>query len=457
MPFTKCVSTLYLLLNGAYANKNRTASSNSTEVTLKLLLPRRLLSTSPEISWDRSKCTTTTFIDRAMAVRAGPQKKVLVTGAAGFIGSHVAEFTVDVLGWKTIAVDDLSGGFQQNIPKNATFVEVDLKRPAAVAALFKQYGPFDYVYHLAAYAAESLSHFIRRFNYRNNLEASVSLINQCVLNKVKTVVFTSSIASYGAPEIRPFIEETPQQPEDPYGISKLAVEFDLKAAHEMFGLEFVVFWPHNVYGPRQSIADKFRNAIAIFMNQIMHNEPMTIFGDGETQSGFSYIDDVAPFIAMSPEVPEAKQQGFFVGSDKYYTINEVAKQTAKAMSSQFRVNHLEARKEVVDAWASHDKLRCFFNPPPPVTLDVGLARTAEYAKSIGSFEPTGFTDIEVWEHMPASWVTALKKWEENAPPKTEHMRHSTHGLRGHRMHNIPGSLIGGHSEQVTAIQKEQSY
>ena len=118
MPFTKCVSTLYLLLNGAYANKNRTASSNSTEVTLKRLLARRLLSTSPEISWDRSKCTTTTFIDRAMAVRARPRKKVLVTGAAGFIGSHVAEFTVDVLGWKT-AVDDLSGGFNK-ISRKAT-------------------------------------------------------------------------------------------------------------------------------------------------------------------------------------------------------------------------------------------------------------------------------------------------------------------------------------------------
>ena len=116
--------------------------------------------------------------------------------------------------------------------------------------------------HTHTRAAEGLSHFIRRFNYRNNLEASVSVINQAVLSKsVKCIVFTSSIASFGAPpkEWLPMIEETPQHPEDPYGVSKLAVELDLKAAKEMFDMDFVVFRPHNVFGPKQNIADKFRN------------------------------------------------------------------------------------------------------------------------------------------------------------------------------------------------------
>ena len=404
---------------------------------------RRLAAAPPELSWDRSKCATTSFVDRTLATRASSKRRVLVTGAAGFIGSHVADFLSAILGWDVVCVDDLSGGTKLNLPKNSTFVNVDLKRPQAVAHLFKEHGPFDYVYHLAAYAAEGLSHFIRRFNYRNNLEASVSLINQCVLYKVKTIVFTSSIASYGSPATKPFVEETPQQPEDPYGISKLAVEMDLKAAHQMFGLNFVVFRPHNVYGPRQNIADKFRNAIGIFMNQIMHNEPMTLFGDGKQTRAFSYIDDVAPFIAMAPEVPEALQQGFFVGTDQVFSVKDLGEATAKAMGVEPQFKHLEARNEVVDAYASHEKLRCFFNPPPSVTLEVGLARTAEYVKTIGSFEPTGFTDIEVWEKMPPSWVEALKKWEAEAPKKD----HPKHPL-GHR--------AAGHHGGAHAFEKERA-
>jgi UDP-glucose 4-epimerase len=425
---------------GKGIHPNTTTTTVTATANTVRHVTRRLLAAdaSPQISWNRNLCTSVSFVERVLALRRGPKRRVLVTGAGGFIGSHVAEFLSEILGWETIAVDDLSGGFKRNIPKNATFVNVDLKRPQAVAHLFDNHGPFDYVYHLAAYAAEGLSHFIRRFNYRNNLEASVSIINQCVVHKVKTIVFTSSIAAYGAPTVKPFIEELPQHPEDPYGISKHAVELDLKAAHEMFGLNFVVFRPHNVYGPRQNIADKFRNAIGIFMNQIMHDEPMTIFGDGKQTRGFSYIDDVSPFIAVSPEVPEALQQGFFVGSDTAYSVNDLANAVAKAMGVPSNLKHLEARNEVADAYASHEKLRCFFNPPPPVALEVGLARTAQYAKSIGKFEPTGFTDIEVWDKMPPSWVVALKKWEAEAPAKLTkpHTGHA-HARRG------VGGLGGG--------------
>ena len=123
---------------------------------------------------------------------------------------------------------------------------------------------------------------------------------------VARFVFTSSIAAFGAvedPSELPMTEATPQRPEDPYGIAKHAFELDLRAAGRMFGLPFTIFRPHNVYGPRQNIADKFRNAVGIFMNQVLRGEPLSIFGDGQQTRCFSYIDDVAPIIAASVLYP----------------------------------------------------------------------------------------------------------------------------------------------------------
>lgn len=432
----------------------------------------------PPSHWNRTSCESLSFMDRVRALRRGARKRVLVTGGAGFIGSHVAEFTSRGLNWETIAADDLSGGFTRNVPPGCTFVNVDLKDPEAVAQLFRVHGPFDYVYHLAAYAAEGLSHFIRRYNYRNNLEASVSLINQAVLSKTKAFIFTSSsatarpdparscqpepaallsptnmtlrmrsnhhpspplqrtrsggvspsrrlasrplllttccaVAAFGVPDTLPIVEETLPHPEDPYGISKFAVELDLKAAKHMFGMDFIVFRPHNVYGPRQNTADKFRNAIGIFMNQIMSGEPMTIFGDGSQTRGFSYIDDVAPLIALSPATPGARNEAFFVGSDQEYSVLHLSHAVSRAMGKPHNVQHLAQRKEVAYAYACHAKLRCFFNPAPVTSLHKGLARTVEYARTLGKLTPTGFEDIEVWDRMPPSWVTALEQWSKS--------------------------------------------
>ena len=333
---------------------------------------------------------------------------MLVTGAAGFIGSHVADFAANQMGYKVVAVDDLSGGFLRNIPNHTKFVEVDLKNTERVAELFREHGPFAYIYHLAAYAAEGLSHFIRRYNYNNNLVATVNLINHAVLNRANAFVFTSSIAAYGNPEHLPLTEEARQSPEDPYGISKHAVELDLKAAKEMFDLNFIIFRPHNVYGPRQNIADKFRNAVAIFLNEILGNQPMSIFGDGSQKRGFSYIDDVAPLIAIAPEVKAARNEAFFVGNDQAYTIMELSQATAKAMGVPHRVKHLQKRNEVTAAYASHEKLKCFFNPPPPVPLEVGVKRTAAWAKTLGRRHPAGYQDVEICANVPPSWLLTLK-------------------------------------------------
>ena len=169
----------------------------------------------------------------------------LVTGGAGFIGAHVANELIS-MGHTVVVLDDLSGGFIDNVNPNAVFVEGSVTDHQLLQDLFNQY-KFDYVYHLAAYAAEGLSHFIKRFNYNNNLIGSINLINEAVKHKIKCFVFTSSIAVYGKGQL-PMKESTVPMPEDPYGVSKFAVELDLQCTHEMFGLNYVIFRPHNVYG-----------------------------------------------------------------------------------------------------------------------------------------------------------------------------------------------------------------
>src|SRR5437016_11178607 len=164
----------------------------------------------------------------------------LVTGGAGFMGSHVADHLL-WLGHKVIVLDDLSGGFADNVPEGATFVKGSILDEKLVDRLFEE-NSFSYVYHLAAYAAEGLSHFIKRFNYTNNLIGSVNLINASVNHEVKCFVFTSSIAVYGTNQL-PMREDLTPMPEDSYGIAKYAVEMELKVSHELFGLDYVIFRP----------------------------------------------------------------------------------------------------------------------------------------------------------------------------------------------------------------------
>lgn len=331
----------------------------------------------------------------------------LVTGAAGFIGSHVAQALL-TQGHTVIALDDLSGGFTENVPAGATFVQGSILDHALVDRLFAQHR-FDYVFHLAAYAAEGLSHFIKRFNYSNNLIGSVNLINASVnTGTVKCFVFTSSIAVYGRNQV-PMTEDATPMPEDPYGIAKFAVELDLKEAHEMFGLPYIIFRPHNVYGERQNIGDPYRNVIGIFMNQILQGQPMTVFGDGQQTRAFSYIDDVAPIIAASIERPEAYNQVFNVGADTPYSVLALAQAVARAMGVAPNVKHLPARNEVVHAFSSHEKVQRYFGSLiRNISLEEGLARMAAWVKQTGSRAGKPFEGIEVPRNLPPSWARLVK-------------------------------------------------
>lgn len=326
----------------------------------------------------------------------------LVTGGAGFIGSHVAEDLLKA-GHKVTVLDDLSGGFEDNVPAGAKFVKGSVLDSGLIDSLFAA-EKFDHVFHLAAYAAEGLSHFIRRFNYENNLIGSVNLVNASVNTGVKCFVFTSSIAVYGAGQL-PMTEDMAPMPEDPYGASKLAVEHDLHAAKKMFGLEFVVFRPHNVYGERQNIGDRYRNVAGIFMNQILQGQPMTIFGDGEQTRAFTYIKDVSPIIADSAFRPEAYGKVFNIGSEKPFTVNELAERVREAMGAPGHpIKHLPARNEVVHAFSSHDRLKKVFGYTPKYGLAEGVKAMADWAKKAGSRASTEFGNIEIERNLPPSWA-----------------------------------------------------
>jgi UDP-glucose 4-epimerase len=327
--------------------------------------------------------------------------RVLVTGGAGFIGSHVADALI-ARGHDVTVLDDLSGGFRENVPAGARFVQGSVADAARVGGLFES-GNFEHVYHLAAYAAEGLSHFIKRFNYTNNVIGSVNLLNASINTGVRTFVFTSSIAVYGSSPRLPMTETTAPQPEDSYGIAKYAVELELRACHDMFGLEYVVFRPHNVFGARQNIGDRYRNVIGIFMNQILQGRPMTVFGDGTQTRAFSYIDDVAPIMAEAIDVPEARNQVFNVGADQPCSLNELAAKVAVAMGVTPRIVHLPARREVQHAFATHDKVRVVFGDRKQTALEEGLALMADWVARHGARVSPPLDGIEVFKNLPAVW------------------------------------------------------
>ena len=312
------------------------------------------------------------------------------------------------LGSKVVVLDDLSGGYRDNVNPLAELVVGSITDEELVRGLFERY-QFRNVYHLAAYAAEGLSHFIRRFNYTNNLIGSINVINESIKCKVDCFVFTSSIAVYGTNQL-PLTEELFPNPEDPYGVAKLAVEQDLRLAKNMFGLNHVIFRPHNVYGERQNIGDRYRNVIGIFMNEIMKGEPLTIFGDGKQTRAFSYISDVAPVIARAPYVPGALNKIFNVGADTPITVRRLAEVVCHAMGAPLSIRHLEERNEVRHAYATHQRVREVFDLTKEETsIEEGVQRMAEWAMRVGPRQSRPFENVEILENMPKSWLTEFEK------------------------------------------------
>lgn len=325
---------------------------------------------------------------------------ILVTGGAGFLGAHIADELVH-LKHNVIVLDDLSGGFADNVPKEAKFIKCSITNHKKISKIFDQY-KFDYVFHLAAYAAENLSCFIKRFNYTNNLIGSINLINESIKHQVKCFVFTSSIAVYGEQET-PFTEDLTPQPVDSYGIAKYTVEQELAISREIFNLDYIVFRPHNIYGEKQNTGDKYRNVMGIFLKQIINNQPLTIFGDGTQTRQFSYIKDVAPIMAQSVFDKQFYNQIINIGSDKFYSVKEIAQRIIACFDYNPGINHLKKRHEVYSAIASHEKLKKMGFLKNETPLDKGIHQMVDWTKKIGIRKSKEFKNIELTMGLPEGW------------------------------------------------------
>jgi len=283
--------------------------------------------------------------------------KVLITGVAGLIGSHFSRYLLDK-GYDVIGIDNLSGGYidyvDSRLVDNRNFYTVDINDN--LDNIFHWHHP-DIVYHFAAYAAEGLSPFIRKYNYTNNVLGSANIINHCIKYDVKKIIFTSSMAAYGIGN-PPFKEEQELKPVDPYGIAKQAVEQDIRCAYEQFGMNYTIIRPHNIIGIYQNIWDKYRNVIGIWINQVLNKKPILIFGDGEQKRAFSDIQYyMEPFEKI---MNNYNRETFNLGADKEYTLNEIAlmlKDIVKKYNYKCDIKHVESRQEVKFAYSDHTKAK----------------------------------------------------------------------------------------------------
>lgn len=326
--------------------------------------------------------------------------KILITGIAGLLGANFSRYLISK-GYSVTGIDDLSGGYVENVPSECNFYNFNLTNAKKVNEVFENEKP-DYVYHFAAYAAEGLSPFIRNFNYTNNLLASVNVINACINHGTNKLVFTSSMAVYGKGN-PPFTEVQQPSPEDPYGIAKYAVELDLEVAKKQFGLDYSIVRPHNIVGKYQNIWDKYRNVIGIWIRQAIVGEPLTIFGDGTQTRAFSDVSFYnEPFEKL---MTQHSGEIFNIGADKPYSINEVADIVIKvAKKSGFETSKvfLEPRNEVHVAYCNHDKA---------VSM-LGFDDNTELEKSIGSMfrwaldqknREVLYADYEVTKNIYSFW------------------------------------------------------
>lgn len=330
----------------------------------------------------------------------------LVTGGAGFIGSHVAE-NLQKMGYEVVILDDLSGGSFANVPDYTCFVKGSILDVDLIDRIFKDYRP-DFVFHLAAYAAENLSHWIRHYNYEVNVLGSVNLINAAVNYGVKRFVFTSSAAVYGDNAHGANEEQTPT-PLDPYGIAKYTVEMDLALAHRTFGLPYTIFRLHNLYGPRQNLTDGYRNVIAIFCRQALRDEPFSIYGDGRQQRQFTFIDDVAPHIARCVEMPKTAGEIYNLGADLSYPVNGVAASVAAILGKNGGLVNLPARDEADDIRVNHSKAYRTFDLTHKTPFVDGIEKMARWAATQKLGEPKAFTAIEIEKGLPEHWQALTRK------------------------------------------------
>lgn len=329
------------------------------------------------------------------------KSKILITGVAGLIGSRLADWlTEHIPQCEVVGIDDLSGGYRENISDKIKFYLMDIK-DSGLSKVFEKEKP-DYVYHLAAYAAEGLSPFIRQFNYQNNLVATANVVNECIKHNVKRLIFTSTLAVYGHGNGGIFDEDQTPNPVDPYGVAKYACEMDIQIAGEQHGLDWCIIRPHNVYGIKQNIWDKYRNVLGIWMYQYMNNEPMTIFGDGTQTRAFSYIDDSLEPLWNAAIIPNASKQIINLGGIEEISINEACDTLIQVIGGGTKL-YLEQRHEVkhsIPTWQKSVNLLSYeYNTP----LQQGLSEMWKWAQLQPKRERFIWSEYELNKGIYSYW------------------------------------------------------
>lgn len=326
--------------------------------------------------------------------------RILVTGGAGFIGSHLVDKLVNE-GHKVFVIDDLSGGKKENLNPNSEFSQVDLRDANKTEPLIKKIKP-EIVFHLAANAAENKAQFspidITSRNWNTFINTLVSSLN----SGMKRIIVTSSIAVYGSQQT-PFKESTKPEPEDLYGISKLAMEEALKVLNKVHNFEYVITRPHNCYGPRQNMNDPYRNVVTIFMNSLLKKKSYYIYGDGSQRRCFSYIDDVVEAL-FKTGFGEFQNMTFNIGADKDYSINDLSQTIQKITHINIPPVYLDERpQEVKEAIADHTLAKKYLSYKDKTSLKDGIRLTWEYAKKLGAQEYE-FDEVELNSPLlPKNW------------------------------------------------------
>ena len=329
------------------------------------------------------------------------KSKILITGVAGFLGSHLAE-KLHNLNYEVIGVDNMSSGYEDNIPKEIKFHKFDCCDFDKMNKIMKG---IDVIYHCAAAAHEGLSVFSPQEITKNNLQASVAVFSAAISNKVKRIIFCSSMARYGSQKT-PFTEDMEPSPVDPYGISKVAAEKILISLCNLNNIEWVIAVPHNIIGPRQKYDDPFRNVVSIMLNRMMQKKAPIIYGDGEQRRCFSYIDDCISCLIPMMDQKNLHREIINIGPDEeFVTVNKVAEICSNVSGFNSEPIYKKDRpQEVKHALCSADKARRLLNYKTKTSLRDGIVKTYDYIKKRGTRDFDYNINLEIINDLtPETW------------------------------------------------------